>query len=196
MPTRVSAPVPLHINLKTADGTGQTMSSTTKSIPVQSEWPTYISRSVIINAPRQKVWDVLVDFSEYAKWNSYIRESTLIDASNKALPGHQIAKGNRLALKTHIPPTMDDSVKMRAMTELVMHVEPQSQLAWGSHLPGWLFGAEQWNVLTEVEGGTKYEMIAVFSGVGPYLMMRSMRDPITKAVHAMAEGLKTRCEEL
>lgn len=93
-----------------------------------------------------------------------------------------------------MPPAMDASVKPRSMTELVMHVEPQSQLAWGSHLPGWLFGAEHWNVLTEVEGGTKYEIIAVLKGGAAHLMMRSMREPFTEAIKAMALGFKTRCE--
>ncbi|KAJ7084163.1 hypothetical protein C8R43DRAFT_1051809 [Mycena crocata] len=175
------------------------MSSPTKSIPLESEWPTYFSTSVIIKATRQKVWDVLVDFPSYSQWNPYIRESTLLDASKKTcLPGQQIAKGNHLALKAQIPPTMDNSVKPRPMTELVMHVEPRSQLAWGSHLPGWLFGAEQWNVLTEVDGGTKFEMIAVFKGVGPYVMisMMSLREPMVKAIEAMAGGLKSRCEQI
>ncbi|KAJ7629434.1 hypothetical protein DFH06DRAFT_1005909 [Mycena polygramma] len=171
--------------------------SSTKSIPLESEWPTYISTSVVINASREKVWDVLLDLAGHGKWQlTYTRrESTLLDASNKAIPSAEIAPGNRLALKVHIPPAMDDSVKMRAMTETVKHVAPRSQIAWGSHLPGWLFGAEHWNVLTEVDGGTKFEAIAVFSGVGPYLMMKSMREPCAQALEGMAQGLKTRCEQ-
>ncbi|KAJ7673444.1 hypothetical protein B0H17DRAFT_1335058 [Mycena rosella] len=163
----------------------------TKSIPQESDWPNYISRSVVISAPREKVWAVLVDFAAYSEWNPYIRESTLLGASS----GQQIAAGHRVALKVHMPPAMDDSVKLRGMTETVKHVEPQRQLAWGSHLPGWLFGAEHWNVLSDVEGGTKFEIIAVFSGAGPYVMMLSMREPFTASVNAMAEALKTRCEK-
>ncbi|KAJ6602430.1 hypothetical protein DFH09DRAFT_1019533 [Mycena vulgaris] len=147
------------------------------------------------HAPRQKVWDALVDFAAYPAWNPYIRESTLLDASKTPAPGAQPAAGHRVALKVHMPPAMDDSVKLRAMTELVMHVEPLRELAWGSHLPGWLFGAEHWNVLSDVEGGTKFEIIAVFSGAGPYVMLLSMRDAFTASIKAMAEGLKTRCEE-
>ncbi|KAJ7736762.1 hypothetical protein DFH07DRAFT_97897 [Mycena maculata] len=173
------------------------MPSSSKSIPLESEWPTYISTSVVIDAPRDKVWDILVDFAAYAKWNPYIRESTLLDKSKKS-PVHsrEITKGDHVALKVHMPPAMDDSVKLRAMTELVLHVEPHRQLGWGSHLPGWFFGAEHWNVLSEVgEGRTKFEIIAVFSGAGPYVMLLSMREPFTDAIKAMAQGLKTRCEE-
>ncbi|KAJ7902735.1 hypothetical protein B0H14DRAFT_1146135 [Mycena olivaceomarginata] len=113
-------------------------------------------------------------------------------------PGHEIVQGNYVALKAQMPPTLDDSVKPRGMTELVKHVEQQRQLAWGSHLPGWLFGAEHWNVLSDVPGGgTKFEIIAVFSGAGPYVMLRlmSVRQPFTEAIQGMAEGLKTRCEQ-
>ncbi|KAK7028284.1 hypothetical protein R3P38DRAFT_3354080 [Favolaschia claudopus] len=174
-------------------------SSTNLTVPRESEWPTYFSKSVIIKAPRQFVWDVLVDFDSYPKWNPYIRESTLIDATKKPLPGHQIALGHQVALKVHMPPTMDDTVKMSAMTETVKQVQKPSELAWGSHrLPGWLFGAQHWNVLTEVEGGTKFEIVTVFSGFVTSMMlsMLSMRQPFIESVDTMAEAMKKRCEEL
>ncbi|KAJ7034663.1 hypothetical protein C8F04DRAFT_1347528 [Mycena alexandri] len=82
---------------------------------------------------------------------------------------------------------------MQCMTELVMHVEPGRKLSWGSHLPGWLFGAEQWVVLNDVDGGTKtkFELIAVFRGLVPWLMMASLRELAMEAIKAMAQGIKT-----
>ncbi|KAJ7186792.1 hypothetical protein C8R46DRAFT_1058051 [Mycena filopes] len=175
------------------------MSPSTKSVPVESEWPTYISTSVVIDVPRQKVWDVLMDFGGYKKWNPFIRECVHLDASKKSqpTPPRALVRGDHLALKTNIPPTLDDAAKMRSMTELVMHVEPGHQLAWGSHLPGWLFGAEHWTVLSDVDGGarTKFESIAAYSGVGPWLMMAYMREPVVEAVKAMAQGIKMACEQ-
>ncbi|KAJ7766526.1 hypothetical protein DFH07DRAFT_809297 [Mycena maculata] len=167
------------------------MPSSPKSIPVESEWPTYLSTSVVINAPRQKVWDVLVDFAGYAKWNPYIRECTLLDASKAPVHGRGIAADDFVTLKLHMPPAMD-SVKLRAMAEHVKHVEPLSQLAWGGRMPGWLHGSEHWNVLTEIDGGTKFEIIRVFSGV----VIRALsRDSFADAIEAMAQGLKARCEK-
>jgi hypothetical protein len=57
------------------------------------------------------------------------------------------------------------------------------------------FGAQRWHVLTDVQGGTKYEIIAVLSGIGGSLAMRFMRQSLTDAMEGMAEGLKTRCEQ-
>ncbi|KAJ7083474.1 hypothetical protein C8R44DRAFT_992030 [Mycena epipterygia] len=172
-------------------------SSIAKSIPLKSEWPTYISTSVIVHAPREKVWDVLVDFASYGKWNPYIHEGTLLDASSKPLPDAQITEAKCFVLKVCLPPGMDDSLKTRALTEVVMHVEPRSQLAWGSARSRWLFGAEHWNVLSDAEGGgTKFEIIKVYSGVGPALMMGLMRETVTQAITEMAAALKARCEEL
>ncbi|KAJ6617986.1 hypothetical protein B0H10DRAFT_1796376 [Mycena sp. CBHHK59/15] len=171
------------------------MSTPKKSIPVEADWPFYFSTSIVIHKPRQKIWDVLLDFPSYNEWNPYIRESILIDASKKPVPSYEIAKGHRVALKVHMPAAMDDSVKTRSMTELVMHVKPLTQLAWGSHLPGWLFGAEHWNVLSEFDGGTKFEIIAVFRGAGPHLMMMSMKEVFADSLKAMAEALKARCEQ-
>ncbi|KAJ7641419.1 hypothetical protein FB45DRAFT_785517 [Roridomyces roridus] len=174
--------------------------SLAKSIPLKSDWPFYFSTSVVINAPRQQVWDVLLHFGGHKSWNPFIREATpVLDRSQTPLPtGTALAPGHHIAMKVHIPGTMDDSVKPRAMIELVKQVEAPSQLAWGSHLPGWFFGAENWHVLTELEGGakTKFEIVAVFKGVGPRVMMWTMDGAILdETIKGMAEGLKRVCEQ-
>ncbi|KAJ7759758.1 hypothetical protein DFH07DRAFT_918876 [Mycena maculata] len=171
-------------------------SSTTKSIPTESEWPIFISTSAVINVPRDKVWDTLLDFDSYPTWNPYFRASTLLDHTDAPVYGRAIAVGDHVAMKAHLPPTMDDSIKPRAITETVMHVEPGRAVVWGSHAPGWLFGAEHWYVLTEVgEGRTKFEIIKVFSGVGPWIVLVSLRAPIAAAIKAMAQAIKVRCEK-
>lgn len=38
------------------------------SPPTASEWPIYFSATASINAPREKVWDTLLDFSSYHSW--------------------------------------------------------------------------------------------------------------------------------
>ncbi|KAJ7034659.1 hypothetical protein C8F04DRAFT_1182936 [Mycena alexandri] len=133
--------------------------------------------SMVINAPRKKVWDTLVDFSEYAKWNPYIRTATLLDGSKKHLPGSnpQLAKGNYVGINVHMPPSLDHSIKTQTLAEFIMHVKPQRQLAWGS-------------------SKTKFEIIAVFSGLGPGLAKEWMRTTVTACIEEMAGALKSRCE--
>jgi hypothetical protein len=124
------------------------------------------------------------------------REATVTHASKKPLPDREIAAGRKLVIRVHMSPTMDDSrVNTRTLTETVLHIEPQSQLAWGAPSRGWLFGAQSWHVLSDVEGGTKFEIVAVFGGVAGSLMMKFMGKAFKESIQAMANGLKTRCEQ-
>ncbi|KAJ7262740.1 hypothetical protein B0H12DRAFT_306219 [Mycena haematopus] len=169
--------------------------SSPKPVPKESEWPIRMNFSAVIHAPRERVWNELMDFGAYSQWNPYIREATVTDASKNPLRDDLIAAGHKFVVKVHIPPTMDDSVKTRTLAETVLHVAPGSQLVWGaSASPKPLFGSQRWHVLSDVEGGTKYEIIAVLSGVGGSLAMRFMRKSFVEANEAMVQGLKTRCE--
>jgi hypothetical protein len=124
------------------------------------------------------------------------RGATVTDASKRPLPDNQIAVGHKLVVKAQMPPTMDNNVKPRVLAETVIHVAPGRQFVWGaSESPRMFFGAQRWHVLTDVQGGTKYEIIAVLSGIGGSLAMRFMRQSLTDAMEGMAEGLKTRCEQ-
>ncbi|KAJ7464920.1 hypothetical protein B0H11DRAFT_2308680, partial [Mycena galericulata] len=116
------------------------------------------------------------------------REITLIDASKTPLPSDQqeVAAETSVALKVHMPPT---AASPRALTERVLHVEPQRHFVWGAHNPpGWLFVAERWHVLSDIQGGTKFEIIAVQQGAAPYLMKRMIQGPLTESLDAMAKA--------
>ncbi|KAJ7761125.1 hypothetical protein B0H16DRAFT_1280448, partial [Mycena metata] len=81
-------------------------------------------------------------------------------------PNPPLAKGNCIGLHVHMPPIMGDSIKPRALAELITQVEPECQLVWGSARSGWLFGAQRWHTVTEIDAQpTKLEIIAVFSGL-------------------------------
>ncbi|KAF8147812.1 hypothetical protein K438DRAFT_1625932 [Mycena galopus ATCC 62051] len=171
-------------------------SSQPKPVPTESEWPIYFNVSVVIEAPRERVWEELMDFGSYSQWNPFIRGASVTDASKNPLRDDQIAPGHKLIVHVHTPPTMDDSIKARALVETVFHVVPGQQLVWGaSAAPRLLFGSQRWNVLSDVEGGTKFEIVAVLSGLGGALAMRFMRKAFVEGIGAMAEGLKARCEQ-
>ncbi|KAJ7902752.1 hypothetical protein B0H14DRAFT_2667528 [Mycena olivaceomarginata] len=152
--------------------------SAPRPVPKESDWPIYIPVSVVIKAPREKVWNMLMDFGSYPEWNPYIRGATVTDASKRPLPDNQIAVGHKLVVKAQMPPTMDNSVKPRVLAETVIHVAPGRQFVWGaSESPRMFFGAQRWHVLTDVHGGTKYEIIAVLSGIGARSRCDSCANP-------------------
>lgn len=42
--------------------------SAPRPVPKESDWPIYIPVSVVIKAPWEKVWNMLMDFGSYPEW--------------------------------------------------------------------------------------------------------------------------------
>ncbi|KAF7290641.1 hypothetical protein MIND_01304400 [Mycena indigotica] len=172
------------------------------ALPVASEWPTYISRSVVIDAPREKVWSVFTDFKAYPEWNPYWRECTLLDEHKRPLgAGTPVAAGHRLSLKLHIPPTMDDTVGTHDMVEALSHVEAGAHLVWTVSW-GFLLRSVRLHHFADVEGeagaGRKTEVVVVsaIGGLAGRMMPKGMLADLTMSIEAMNAALKKRCEAM
>ncbi|ETW78569.1 hypothetical protein HETIRDRAFT_243347, partial [Heterobasidion irregulare TC 32-1] len=154
-----------------------------------------VSSSILIEASRERVWGVLLDFSSYGQW----REQTVVDATSKNPLSDQIPQeGQRLLMKVHIPPTMDDSKSFQTTEEIITHVDNANfRIAWKyATLPEWLLRAERWQTLSEVSPGrTKYETQEVFGGILAYVIKIFLRNGLEEAFDAMAATLKSRSEE-
>ncbi|TCD66450.1 hypothetical protein EIP91_001330 [Steccherinum ochraceum] len=164
--------------------------------PNLSQWTLSVSTSLSIRASREKVWSNIMGLPSYPQWNPYIREATIVDSSRKPLPETtSLSASHKLLLKTHMPPTMDASVKTTDMLEHVKLVDPQEfRVVWGSTGSGILFGAEVWLMLSE-EGSsrTKFEMVTVFKGVAAHIIKTFMGGTVNnlhQSLVGMAEGLK------
>ena len=107
------------------------------------------------------------------------------------------AKGKYLLMTVHIPPAMDNSVKDQSAFELITYYDDVShRLAWKNLLPSWLVRAERWQALSTTEGGkTLYESREVFAGIGAYIIKWFISKNLIKSFEAMADGLKSRCEQ-
>ena len=57
--------------LKTA-GKGLNMSTTSNLPPLSSNGVFFVSASIIIDAPKDRIWDVLLDFPKYREWCVYL----------------------------------------------------------------------------------------------------------------------------
>ncbi|KAF7291534.1 SRPBCC domain-containing protein [Mycena kentingensis (nom. inval.)] len=170
-------------------------------IPVESDWPILIRESVTIAAPRDKVWDVFTDFTAYPEWNPHWRSCTLLDAKKNPLPaGIPIATGHHLQLKIHLPPTLEDSVPTRTLTELLSDVSLGSYISWGARRMPFLFRTSRLYLLTDVElegggQGTKMEAFSAVGGVLGALFPARMQWDLRMGIKEMNEALKTRCEQ-
>ncbi|KAI0776749.1 hypothetical protein BD413DRAFT_228293 [Trametes elegans] len=164
--------------------------------------PTYsgtlvVNVTVEIDAPIEKVWQILLDFPKYREWNPFVRSQVITDEHKKPLEDQTPAADKYLLMQVHIPPTMDDSVATTAAFEQITAVDAEHyRVAWKNLLPPWLVRAERWQALsTNEQGKTVYETREVFAGVGAYAIKLLLGKNLNKSFEAMAEGLKAHAEK-
>ncbi|KAI8990396.1 hypothetical protein BD414DRAFT_413291 [Trametes punicea] len=152
--------------------------------------PLTVSVSVEIDAPIEKVWEVLLDFTNYAECQ------VVTDEHKHPLADQTPVPGVHLLLRVHIPPTMDDSVSTTSAFEMITHVDPAAhRIAWKNVNAPRLLRAERWQVLSTNEaGGTRYETSEAFGGIGAYIVKWFIGEKLQKSFEAMAEGLKAYAE--
>ncbi|KAI0295634.1 hypothetical protein B0F90DRAFT_1820382 [Multifurca ochricompacta] len=165
-----------------------------------------IRSSSLIKAPKQKVWDTLIDFESYNEWNPYIRKQEIINEHDKSPSATQIpAPGRRIRIHTNLPPTMVDDENKKPFTtgEILTHVDDEAfRLAWRFATPAhWLINAERWQVLRDDEsrpGGqtTVYETWETFGGLLALLIWLFMGTKLQVAFDAMGSSLKDRAERV
>ncbi|WP_272151075.1 SRPBCC domain-containing protein [Tenacibaculum aiptasiae] len=136
-----------------------------------------ITTSITINASKEKVWNVLMDFENYLKWNSFI----------KVISG-EIKVGNRI------------HVELSGMTfnPTIKAFDKNLELKWlGSLWFKGLFDGEHKFKLTDNGNGTTYfEQSENFSGILVPLFSKSL-DTNTKAnFEQMNNELKLRAENI
>ena len=136
-----------------------------------------ITTSITINASKEKVWNVLMDFENYSKWNSFI----------KVISG-EIKVGNRI------------HVELSGMTfnPIIKAFDKNLELKWlGSLWFKGLFDGEHKFKLTDNGNGTTYfEQSENFSGILVRLFSKSL-DTNTKAnFEQMNKELKLRVENI
>ncbi|KAF7373522.1 hypothetical protein MSAN_00562600 [Mycena sanguinolenta] len=169
--------------------------------PLASSGVFTVADSILIDAPREKVWEILLDFKGYKEWNAFVRGQTLVSASGAALPDQTPAANTLMRISpVHLPPTMGEPSLGGSATTLVQITAVDHEnfrAAWVTatpYMPRWALFAERWQMLTVVDGKTKYESIEVFSGILAYVVRFFVGANLVLGVRAMAEGLKRRAE--
>ncbi|KAJ8583912.1 hypothetical protein M405DRAFT_747879 [Rhizopogon salebrosus TDB-379] len=175
------------------------MSSTSHVPPLSSNGVFSVSASSLINAPREVVWEVLMDWKSYKEWNPFVRDQRITDARKNHLPDETPREGCHLHIHpVNIPPSFGDKWFPSSAFERITALDHENyRTAWVNiDMPHWLLNAERWQVLVEVEGGrTRYETIEVFGGLLAYLIKIFVGNGLKKGFIAMAEGLKHRAEQ-
>ncbi|NRQ34779.1 SRPBCC domain-containing protein [Nonomuraea sp. NN258] len=138
-----------------------------------------ISSAIDIQAPPQRVWDVLTDFAAYTTWNPFIREGA----------GEAVV-GGTLTLRMH-----PEKGKPMTFRPKVLTAEPGRSLRWIGRLvlPGIFDGTHEF-ALTPTADGTHLVQSETFKGLlVPFL--GGMIDGTERNFARLNEALKKRAEE-
>jgi len=142
---------------------------------------TVSSDEVIIEAPIQLVWDVLVDFPNYHRWNKFCPSCEA-----------------ELKLGSPVKMQVDLGFGLQEQVEYMSLIQPGEAIAWGmENKPGDPIHAVRTQYLKPLgETRCSYISIDVFSGDAVAAMMEAMAQRVEDGFNLCAYGLKARCEEL
>lgn len=139
--------------------------------------PTSYEVSRTIDAPPERVWELLTDSDGYTDWNPAI----------VSLEG-PIEVGGTLRLVSVVNPK-------RTFTPKVTAMDAPRRMVWADGMPLGLFRGERTYALTPAEGGaTAFSMREAFTGLLAPMITRAIPD-MTESFAQFADGLKRAAEE-
>lgn len=137
-----------------------------------------IRTEITINASKETVWQVLMNFENYDNWNSFI-------ISIKGEP----VKGSIIEATI-----MNDGKPMKFTPEILI-VERNKEFRWkGKMFVKGLFDGEHYFQLEECDGKTKFTHGEIFTGLLSGMIYKMIGENTEIGFKAMNEGLKELCE--
>ena len=139
------------------------------------------SDAIDIEAPVERVWEILTDFGRYGEWNPF---TTRVDAS--------LEVGASVELHVTLGPR-----RVKQM-ERIEAVEPPTLLAWGMTMgAAWLLTARRDQRLDILDDARcRYVTTDAFFGLLTPLVVLLYGRAIRRGFNAMAVALKRRAENL
>ncbi|MET0051739.1 MAG: SRPBCC domain-containing protein [Candidatus Thiodiazotropha sp.] len=135
----------------------------------------HIHTSILIDAPVDRVWRILIDNQTYPEWNPY-HVSVVGD----------MTLGSRLDVLIHKP--NGETVEI---TPRVMRLKPLEELTWGGGIKGIFHGEHVFQLTAETESSTRLLHTELFSGFAiPFASL----DAIEAGYEMMNRALKEYAE--
>jgi hypothetical protein len=139
-----------------------------------------IKTETVIDAPAERVWAAMTDFSSFPSWNPFVRE-----ASGRLEPGEQLKI--RLQL---------DRMKMTFKPRVTV-VDPGRELRWLATLgrPG-VFDVDRAFQIEPRDGGVLFVMSEECTGwLTPVMFATNLEAQLYRGYDAFNEALRKRVEE-
>ena len=136
---------------------------------------------VIINAPAELVWDILIDFDNYHHWNSFCPHI-------KGKP--------ELGAALHMQ--VDLGKGLQTQVEYVTAIEPCHRIVWSmENKPGDPIHADRTQKITAIDDSScRYSSFDEFSGEAAAAVVEQLGMEVEAGFNRCASGLKARAETL
>jgi len=139
-----------------------------------------LESEIDIAAPAERVWSILVNFSDYPQWNPFIR-------TIRGVP----EVGARLV--AHLQPSGTKGMTFRP---IVLSAIPARELRWLGHLwvPGLFDGEHQFSIQPISDAKVKFRQNELFSGILVPLFKGTLERDTKRGFKEMNQALKDRAE--
>jgi hypothetical protein len=139
-----------------------------------------ITTEIIINASKEKVWNILTDFGNYKNWNPF-----MISSEGKAIPGARLVN------------VMKNKETLHTFKPVVLNAEENKYLDWlGSLLFKGVFDGHHYFKIEDLGNGqVKLTQGESFSGILSGMIMRSIGEDTRLNFVKMNNALKQMAEK-
>ncbi len=136
---------------------------------------------ITIDAPAQRVWEVLTDFDSFPDWNPFMQRAS-----------GELAVGKKLVVYLKPPGGMGMSFKPR-----VMKVDPNREFRWLGHLfmPGLFDGEHIFEIDPIGDASCRFVQREEFRGVLVTLILTMIGKATERGFNEMNQALKARAED-
>ncbi|KAJ4474480.1 hypothetical protein J3R30DRAFT_3295417 [Lentinula aciculospora] len=167
-----------------------------------------VEANILIDAPIDVVWNVLLGFPNYPDWNPFVRSQVVTDSLYIPTQDQKAAENLRLIITSQIPPltppvtasSLGDPLNEHITRENITHLQPGIyRVAWQDLSLDALIQAERWSALSVFvdQGGdslTFYESREEYNGVLAGTVQDLEGAGLLEGFQAQASALKARAE--
>ncbi len=136
-----------------------------------------MTATIDVDAPPDKVWDILTDLGSYRDWNPLFVEAA-----------GDVAVGQRITLRSKHPA----NGRLMIVKPKIIAAKSGAELRWTSSLPG-IMGGEHSFTLAPVSGGTRVVQSETFRGLLTHFSGKTFANA-EASFKALNEALKKRAE--
>ncbi|KAJ3986410.1 hypothetical protein F5890DRAFT_1407302 [Lentinula detonsa] len=167
-----------------------------------------VEANIMIDAPIDTVWTILLDFPKYPDWNPFVRSQVVTDDFYIPTQDQKVAENLRLIITSQIPPltppvtasSLGNPLDEHITRENITHYQPEIyRVAWQDLSLDALIQAERWSALSvfvDQSGDvmTFYESREQYNGVLADTVQDLEGAGLVEGFQAQAATLKARAE--